>query len=100
MARSPCDRRLRLHLVGALDGWMPSPEVIGDLALPGSLLEMLGLFGHRLRLQIAVTVDLARRDRSQRRVDRFGIELSSGEGELGVVEQPLRRVVLPALPGL
>jgi hypothetical protein len=79
---------------------MPGPEVIGHLALPGNLLEMLGLLDHRLGLQVAVAVDLARRDCRQRRVDRLRVELGPGEGELAVVEEPPRRVVLPALPGL
>src|SRR5262245_45390674 len=61
---------------------------------------MFRLLEHRLRLEMAIRVDLAGSDTCQRYVHRFGIELSAREGELRVVVQALGLIVLPALPRL
>jgi len=45
---------------------------------------MFRLLEHRLWLEIAIGIDLAGGDSCQRGIDRFGIELSTGEGKLRV----------------
>ena len=54
-------RRLRLHVVRVLHAWRPSAEAILDFLGPRRLNPALGFRQHRLGLQIAVRLDLARR---------------------------------------
>src|SRR5262249_48705429 len=91
---------LRLHLIRLLETRGPGPETVPDPLTPGSIDETLRLLEHRLRLEVAIGIDLARSDSGQRGVDRLGIELSTRERELRVVEEPLGSVVFPTLPRL
>src|SRR3974377_810064 len=91
---------LWLHLVRLLQTRWPGAETVPDLLTPGSIDEMFRLLEHRLRLEIAIGIRLPCGDSCQRGIDRFGIELSTGECKLRVVEQPLRRIVFPTLPRL
>src|SRR5215831_6119227 len=91
---------LWLHLIRLLQTRRPGAETVPDLLTPGSIDEMFRLLEHRLWLEIAIGIDLACGDSCQRGIDRFGIELSTGERKLRVVEYPLRRIVFPTLPRL
>src|SRR6516225_11368266 len=91
---------LWLHLIRLLQTRRPGAETVPDLLTPGSIDEMFRLLEHRLWLEIAIGIDLACGDSCQRGIDRLGIELSTGEGKLRVVEQPLGRIVFPTLPRL
>src|SRR6516165_11191669 len=91
---------LWLHLIRFLQARRSGAETVPDLFTPGSIDEMFRLLEHRLWLEIAIGIDLACGDSCQRGIDRLGIELSTGEGKLRVVEQPLGRIVFPTLPRL
>src|SRR5215469_8747535 len=77
---------LWLHLIRLLQTRGPGAETVPDLFAPGSIDETFRLLEHRLWLEIAIGIDLACGDSSQRGIDRFGIELSTGERKLRVVE--------------
>src|ERR1700678_1087905 len=72
---------LRFHVECGLQVVWSLTEAIFCLPVPGGLDEAFGLVDHRLRLQVAVGVDLARGDRCHRGVHRLGVELCSGEGK-------------------
>src|SRR5215469_9892920 len=91
---------LWLHLIRLLQTRRPGAETVPDLFAPRSIDEAFRLLEHRLWLQIAICIDLPCGDSSQRGIDRFGIELSTGERKLRVVEKPLRRIIFPTLPRL
>src|SRR5262249_1472665 len=93
-------RGLWLHLIRLLQTRRPGAETVPDLLAPGSIDETFRLLEHRFWLQIAIGIDLACGDSCQRGIDRFGIELRTGERKLRVVEQPLGRIVFPTLPRL
>ena len=77
---------LWLHLIRLLQTRRPGAETVPDLLTPGSIDEMFRLLEHRLWLEIAIGIDFACGDSCQRSIDRFGIELSTGERKLRVVE--------------
>src|SRR6516225_5632177 len=91
---------LWLHLIRFLQARRSGAETVPDLFTPGSIDEMFRLLEHRLWLEIAIGIDLTCGDSRQCGIDRFGIKLSTREGKLRVVEQPLGRIVLPTLPRL
>src|ERR1700722_5759860 len=62
-----------LHLVGLLQAGGPSPKTVPHVLRPGSLDQLFGLVEHRLRLQVAIAVDLTRGHRRQGGVHRFGV---------------------------
>jgi hypothetical protein len=47
-----------------------------------------------------IRINFTRGNRGQRGVDRFGVELSTGECQLRIVEEPLGRIVFPTIPCL
>src|SRR5262249_29384168 len=61
---------------------------------------MLRFLEHRLGLEVAISVNLARGDSCHRGVNWFGIELSAWKGQFRVVEQSIGRIVFPTLPCL
>src|SRR5262249_44322543 len=100
LSQSLGHRGLWLHLVRLLQTCRPGAETVPDLFTPGGIDETFRLLEHRFWLEIAIGIDLACGDSRQRGIDRFGIELSTGERKLRVVEQPLGRIVFPTLPRL
>src|ERR1700733_2994714 len=80
------DWSFRFHLIRLLQAGGPSPETVPHLLRPRRVDQLFGFVEHRLRLQVAVAIDLTCGNRRQGGVHRFGVELSSGKGELGVIE--------------
>jgi hypothetical protein len=66
---------LRLHLERPLQTGRPGAQTVLDLLAPGSIDETLRLLEHRLRLEVAIGVDLACGDGRQRAVNGFAFKV-------------------------